>query len=220
MGAFGPYTGRSTGRALEALRECLEYNGPPENYVGGLRNGRGLTQSKLASVSKVSQGYISEVESGSKRLSAPAAEKIGRALGVDVGVLLTFTRLGALKTALETGESRGPLTREIVACMALIAENLPDGSLKNLLMATMTEALQEAVKKDQEGAPQGEAGTPKPGAALKSKKRNPTRDQWGRRIREEAEPRAGVGLKSKQQDGRIVRDTFGVNRSKNRRPAS
>jgi transcriptional regulator with XRE-family HTH domain len=217
MGMFGRYEGQGTGRALQSLRDCLAWNGPPENPLGELRSERALTQSKLASKAGISQSYLSEIESGTKRLSAPAAEKVSRALGVDPGVLLMSVRMGSLKTALQTGESRGPLAQEIVAVLALISENLPDGSLKNLLMATLVEALNEAVAKDkQQPAQQPQV------AALKSK-RNPSRDQWGRRVEEDAaEPRAslksrdGLGRSRPKKDG-VVRDAFGRNRS-NRRP--
>ncbi len=165
-----------------------------------------MSQAALASKSGLSQSYVSEIESGTKRLSAPAAEKVAAALGVEAGVLLMSVRMGSLKTALETGESRGPLAQEIVAVLALIAENLPDGSLKNLLMATLVEALNEAVEKDKKGAP-AQQGAPQ-GAALKTKQRSPTRDQFGRRIKEDAQPQAS--LKSRQG---IERDNFGRNRS-------
>lgn len=224
---LGTYTGRSTGRALESLKECLSLNGPEENHLATLRAEHGLTQAALASKAGVAQGYISEVEAGKKRLSAPAAEKVGRTLGVEPGVLLMSVRMGALMTALETGEARGPLTQEIVACMALISENLPDGSLKQLLMATMTEALQDAVKRDKEGAPaqQPQAASPQLQVATKTR-RNPSRDQWGRRVEEDAEPKAalkshdgitrdGLGRK-RPAKARIERDPLGRNRGNRR----
>jgi transcriptional regulator with XRE-family HTH domain len=216
MSMFGTYKVQGTGQALQSLRECLAWNGPPENPLGELRSERGLSQVKLASKAGISQSYVSEIESGTKRLSAPAAEKVAAALGVEAGVLLMSVRMGSLKTALQTGESRGPLAQEIVAVLALISENLPDGSLKNLLMATLVEALNEAVAKDKEN-------TPAPQTASLKTKRSPTRDQFGRRIESDAEPR-GVGLKSRDGMGRsrpkkdgIERDGFGRNRS-NRRP--
>ncbi len=220
MAGFGAYSGRTTGQALESLRECLHVNGPPENLLGALREDLALTQSHLASMSGVSQGFVSDVESGRKRLSRKSAGKLAPVLGVEAGPLLAAVRMGGLKSLIEDG--RGPLAGEIIAVLALISENLPDGRLKNLLTATLVDALQDAAERDRARLKElsGKEGA-QAAAALKSKKRDqgPTRDQWGRRVKGDK----AVALKSRKRDGLgrlrpkkdgIERDSFGRNRSK------
>lgn len=112
MAGFGTYSGRSTGQALESLRECLRLNGPPENSLGALREDLALTQTALASMSGVAQGYISEIESGKKRLSRKAAGKLAPVLGVGAGPLLASVRLDALKGLIQDGRGRQASRRE------------------------------------------------------------------------------------------------------------
>ncbi len=59
-----------------------------ENAVRVLRQWRALKQGELAKAAKLSQAYVCEIESG-KNLSARAAKSLAKALGVDVGDLLT-----------------------------------------------------------------------------------------------------------------------------------
>jgi transcriptional regulator with XRE-family HTH domain len=209
MAGFGAYSGRTTGQALESLRECLHVNGPPENLLGALREDLALTQSHLASMSGVSQGFISEVEAGKKRLSRKSADRLAKVLGVEAGPLLAAVRMGSLKTLIEDG--RGPLAGEIIAVLALISENLPDGRLKNLLMATLVDALQDAAERDRARLKELSGKEGAQAAALKSRKSSkgltPSRDHWGRKVK----PERLVALKAKEA---IVRDSFGRSRPK------
>jgi len=54
-----------------------------------LRNEKGLTQQMLAARAKVTQGYIAQLEAGTRRrLSLDVADRLARALGVGVADLL------------------------------------------------------------------------------------------------------------------------------------
>ena len=54
-----------------------------------LREERGWTQEKLAARAKVTQGYIAQLETGTRqRLSLEVADRLARALGVGVVDLL------------------------------------------------------------------------------------------------------------------------------------
>jgi transcriptional regulator with XRE-family HTH domain len=54
-----------------------------------LREEKGWTQAKLAAQAKVTQGYIAQLETGTrKRLSLEVADRLARALGVGVADLL------------------------------------------------------------------------------------------------------------------------------------
>gem|GEM_PF-6533780 len=58
------------------------------NRVMALREWRGLKQGELAATAGLSQAYVCEIEKG-KNISARAAKSLAKALGVDVGDLLT-----------------------------------------------------------------------------------------------------------------------------------
>lgn len=209
------YSGRSAGQALESLRECLKQNAPPENTLGALREDLALTQATLASMSGVSQGYISEVESGKKRLSGKAAGRLAPVLGVDAGPMLAGVRLGALKGLIEDG--RGPLAGEIIEVLALVETNLPNGSLKNLLMATLVDALKDAAERDKARLRELEGKDGAPAVATKSRKKRggQTRDVWGRKIKDERL----VALESKEKTERPERDRYGRRLNKPNAPA-
>jgi len=54
-----------------------------------LREEKGWTQAKLAARAKVTQGYIAQLEAGTRqRLSLEVADRLARALGVGVANLL------------------------------------------------------------------------------------------------------------------------------------
>ncbi len=54
-----------------------------------LRQDKGLTQQILAARAKVTQGYIAQLEAGTRqRLSLEVADRLARALGVEVADLL------------------------------------------------------------------------------------------------------------------------------------
>jgi transcriptional regulator with XRE-family HTH domain len=55
-----------------------------------LRSRRGMTQQELAKKVKVTQGYISQLESGTKKeIGAKVAVRLAKALGVPVTELLS-----------------------------------------------------------------------------------------------------------------------------------
>jgi transcriptional regulator with XRE-family HTH domain len=55
-----------------------------------LRAVKGLSQQALATRAKVTQGYIAQLETGTRRNpSLPALKRLAKALGVDVGELLS-----------------------------------------------------------------------------------------------------------------------------------
>jgi len=58
-----------------------------ESLVRALRKWRGMTQSQLATASGINQGYLSEVENGTKNARPETLEKIARALDLPSGWL-------------------------------------------------------------------------------------------------------------------------------------
>ena len=55
-----------------------------------LRAAKGLSQKALAARAKVTQGYIAQLETGTrKNPSLPALKRLAKALGVDVAELLS-----------------------------------------------------------------------------------------------------------------------------------
>ena len=54
-----------------------------------LRRRRGLTQVQVATRAQISQGYLSDLESGKMAVvSLPAATRLAKALGVELGELV------------------------------------------------------------------------------------------------------------------------------------
>lgn len=69
-------------------RESMLYDGKAPQRIKELRELRGISQRKLALISGVDNSLVSQVESGDRRLSLNAAEKIADALEVGSGWLL------------------------------------------------------------------------------------------------------------------------------------
>ena len=54
-----------------------------------LRRHRGLTQVQVATRARISQGFLSDLESGTKTVvSLPVATRLAKALGVELGELV------------------------------------------------------------------------------------------------------------------------------------
>jgi transcriptional regulator with XRE-family HTH domain len=54
-----------------------------------LRRHRGLTQMQVATRARISQGFLSDLESGTKTVvSLPVATRLAKALGVELGELV------------------------------------------------------------------------------------------------------------------------------------
>lgn len=60
------------------------------NNLKKIRLSKGITQEKLAALSKLHRTYISDVERGNKNVSLNNIEKISKALGVDIMNLFSF----------------------------------------------------------------------------------------------------------------------------------
>jgi len=61
----------------------------PGAMIRRLRKEKGWTQAKLAARAEVTQGYIAQLEAGTRqRLSLEVADRLARALGVGVADLL------------------------------------------------------------------------------------------------------------------------------------
>lgn len=60
----------------------------PGRLLAGARYKEDLTQAQLAAATGIPRGHISEMERGKRPITAPDAEKLGRALQVDPRILL------------------------------------------------------------------------------------------------------------------------------------
>ena len=58
-----------------------------ESLVRALRKWRGVTQMELASAAGINQGYLSEIENGTKNATSETLAKIGKALDLPSGWL-------------------------------------------------------------------------------------------------------------------------------------
>jgi transcriptional regulator with XRE-family HTH domain len=58
-----------------------------------IREQRGLTQEKLAELAGLHRAYIGQIERGEKNIGLRNLEKIARALGVDIRVLVDTARI-------------------------------------------------------------------------------------------------------------------------------
>ena len=234
---FGGMTGRKSAEALRDLRRYLGKADVPRSALKDARLAQGMTQAELEAASGIGQARISQIETGERPLSHEAAVGLAGPLGVTPEALAVAVRLGNLRRALD-GDGSSSAALLSIELMGLAETILPAGDLRNALLEMLSESLQEAIavdkarmrelqekeaaaakiatktrrKKDQEGAPQGEAGDQ---VAVKSKQRA-GRDQWGRKVREE--PRPEVALKTRDGMGRsrdksapIQRDALGRN---------
>jgi DNA-binding XRE family transcriptional regulator len=58
------------------------------SVVGPLRRWRGLTQDELAAKADIGQGYLSQIESGDRKISLTAARKLARAMDLPLSTLI------------------------------------------------------------------------------------------------------------------------------------
>lgn len=59
-----------------------------ENPIRAIRKFRGLTQKNMETATGLAQGYVSEIENGTKPGGLRTMHKIAKALGVPIDVLL------------------------------------------------------------------------------------------------------------------------------------
>lgn len=160
---FGPYDDPQGSSALERLRAFLA--GVPENAVKDLRGER--RQVQIAAKSGLTQGQLSELETGRRRLTADLARRLAPALGTTPQELEAKQALAELRGTLkQTPVDLEEFARKFV----FINERLPDTAEANEVRRVMVEAFQEEVARFNE-AP----------VAMKGKRRESTRDAMGRR---------------------------------------
>jgi predicted transcriptional regulator len=97
MSKVQPGVARVVRRAREALAAGREVVLPKrvvdrlaagENPIRALREWRELTQAELVASIGITQGYLSELEAGKRKGPAALHQKIARALGVPIDLLL------------------------------------------------------------------------------------------------------------------------------------
>lgn len=148
----------------------------PVSAVKTLREGQGRHQMDVARISGVSQGYISEVESGKKSLSPEMAAKLGPALGVTADQLQVAEQVGTLQRLAVKGKLAPDRLLETILELAHV---LPDGQVSDDLVDAFLRVLKKALTTfEQQEKEQTEGGG---AASVATKSLEPDRDGLGRR---------------------------------------
>ncbi len=113
----------------------------PQSAIQALRRNR--SQVKMAAKADLSQGYLSELESGRKRLTPDVAARLGPALGVTPEQLIVLEHLTKLNRMAERGElDPAPL----LAKVERLAHILPDGEAGAVITDTLLEIVRLAIE--------------------------------------------------------------------------
>ena len=127
------------GTLAALLGEPAEGDRPiPTSAIRARRGNR--SQSEIAQGAGISQGYLSELETGSKRLTLSVARKLAPALGTTVGHLVLGDHLAKLNRAAAKGKID---PQRLLDEAERLAEILPGGEVGD----TIAEALAETMRK-------------------------------------------------------------------------
>ncbi len=159
---------------LAELLEAVELPpGTPESALKTMREQTGKHQLRLANEAGVSQGYLSEVESGKKPLTPAVAEKVAPVLGVTAAELEAAEQMSllhrmALKGAVDP--------QRLLDAVTDLSSSLPDGEVSDALVDALLGVLKMALSTyDQHSAAVAKVST-------KSRAPGRTRDGLGRRV--------------------------------------
>jgi transcriptional regulator with XRE-family HTH domain len=100
--------------------------------ASALRERRGnRSQVRIAQAAGISQGYLSELEAGSKSLTPAAAQKLAPALGTTVGQLVLREHLAKLNRAAQEGHID---LQPLLAEAERLAKILPGGEVGDAIV--------------------------------------------------------------------------------------
>lgn len=123
------YRGRT-----ETLTALLEEPAERDRLIptSAIRAWRGnRSQLEIAQVAGISQGYLSELETGSKRLTPGAAQRLAPALGTTAEDLLLSEHLAKLNRAAQKGRID---LQPLMAEAERLAEILPGGAIGDAIV--------------------------------------------------------------------------------------
>lgn len=167
---------------IEALGVSGDAGEVPTSAIKDLREGRGLTQTRLAAQSGLSQALIVALENGQRSLSLKSARQLAGPLGMDEEDLLVWEKISELQRAAVKGELN---PRRMLDTIEGIAHSLDDSSqVDQALAGALAEVLQKAVET---------YGAGQPGAAMKSAaegRQGRGRDALGRKKDKPNDPRS------------------------------
>lgn len=162
----------------QRLAEILEATPELEVPVSAIRHMRGdRPQTQISTKTGLSQGYISDLESGKKALTPETAARLAPTLGVTPGELEFAEQVSTLQRLAVKG--RLDPTRLLDAIQEL-AVSLPDGEVSDDLVDALLTVLKKALTTYE-----------KNGVATKSARREGTRDSLGRRRNKPNQPEGG-----------------------------
>ncbi len=145
--------------------------GAPESALKAIREAAGKHQLTLANETGVSQGFISELESGRKPLTSATAAKLAPGLGVapeelEAAETITSLHRAALKSEVDP--------RQLLEATIDLSYSLPDNRVSDALIDALLSVLKHALETFEE-----ERGVA--GVSTKSRDDRPRRDRQGRR---------------------------------------
>jgi transcriptional regulator with XRE-family HTH domain len=112
--------------------------------VSPLKESRGdRTQMEIARVAGISQGFLSELESGQKRLTSSVAQKLASALGMPANQLVLAEYLANLNRVAQKGQVD---PRLLLAEAERLAEMLPGGEVGDAIIAALVRIVRERQK--------------------------------------------------------------------------
>lgn len=135
------YTDQS-GTLTALPEEPAERNGPL--LTSAIRKQRGSrSQLEIAQAAGISQGYLSELETSSKRLTPSVAQKLALALGTTTGQLMLAERLAKLNRA----ATRGKIDpQRLLGEAERLAELLPSGEVGDAIIDALAGIVRERSK--------------------------------------------------------------------------
>lgn len=148
--------------------------GAPESALKAIREAAGKHQLTLASETGVSQGFISELESGRKPLTSATAAKLARGLGVAPEELEAAEAIASLHRAALKSEVD---PRQLLEATIDLSHSLPDDEVSDALIDALLSVLKLALEH------YDEHGRAMATVATKSKATGRRRDGFGLRRR-------------------------------------
>lgn len=185
------------GRKEKLLADLLEGVGDADAVpVSALKDLRGgISQRQLALKSGLTQGYLSEVEAGKRRLTLKSAEAIAPVLGIKADQLMWADAVGGMQAEAVEGELDPRAVLDMVLELSArsgndeVADEVLDSLLVVLKKALSTYRSELAERKAARDA--GETEQEQQQVSTKSHKREPTRDGNGIRREKPYDPPKG-----------------------------
>jgi len=131
-----------TGR-LGSLATLLQGSGARDRPIAPsvIRAWRGnRSQVEIAGKAKISQGFLSELESGQKRLTSGVAQKLAPALGTTADQLVLGEQLAKLNRAAQNGRIE---LQPLLAEAERLTEMLPSGEMGDAIIDALVGLVRE-----------------------------------------------------------------------------